>query len=98
MILVWHSVTHTNLVDHPMRQTCRDGLWNDLPRREPADDDCSYGENMCVDFNPLLKYDGHYILIDLLEVPNLRSRAFAQSNPAACVKRREQRFLTERTT
>ena len=25
--------------------------------------------------NPLLRYDGYYILSDLLEIPNLRSKA-----------------------
>lgn len=36
-----------------------------------------YGENLLTDFNPLLRYDGYYILADLLELPNLRARSFA---------------------
>jgi putative peptide zinc metalloprotease protein len=36
-----------------------------------------YGENLLTDFNPLLRYDGYYILSDLLEMPNLRARSFA---------------------
>jgi putative peptide zinc metalloprotease protein len=36
-----------------------------------------YGENLLMDFNPLLRYDGYYILADLLEMPNLRARSFA---------------------
>jgi len=35
-----------------------------------------YGENLLMDFNPLLRYDGYYILADLLEMPNLRARSF----------------------
>ncbi|ACD82587.1 site-2 protease family protein [Candidatus Methylacidiphilum infernorum] len=28
-------------------------------------------------FNPLMKFDGYYALVDLLEIPNLREKAFA---------------------
>jgi putative peptide zinc metalloprotease protein len=31
----------------------------------------------CINMNPLLELDGYYIAMDLLEVPNLRARAFA---------------------
>ena len=35
---------------------------------------CSFG-TILFNANPLLKYDGYYILMDLIEVPNLRQRS-----------------------
>ncbi len=37
----------------------------------------SSGIKTLLNFNPLLKFDGYYLLSDLLEVPNLRSKSFA---------------------
>ncbi len=36
-----------------------------------------YGRILSADFNPLLRFDGYYVLADLAESPNLRSRSFA---------------------
>jgi len=36
----------------------------------------AFGSNIYFDLNPLLKYDGYYILSDLLEIPNLRGKSF----------------------
>ena len=33
--------------------------------------------------NPLLRYDGYYILADLMEIPNLRQKATHDSQPQA---------------
>ena len=35
------------------------------------------GLKTLLNFNPLLKFDGYYLVSDLLEVPNLRSKSFA---------------------
>ena len=35
------------------------------------------GVGMMFSLNPLIKFDGYYLLSDLLEIPNLRSRSFA---------------------
>lgn len=35
------------------------------------------GLKTLVNFNPLIKYDGYYLLSDYLEIPNLRRRSFA---------------------
>jgi len=36
----------------------------------------SSGVKTLLNFNPLLKYDGYYLLSDLLDVPNLRTKSF----------------------
>lgn len=36
----------------------------------------AFGNNLYIDLNPFLKYDGYYVLSDLLEIPNLREKAF----------------------
>jgi putative peptide zinc metalloprotease protein len=47
-----------------------------------------------VNLNPLLEYDGYYALTDLLEIPNLRSRAFTfiRTIPLLRVIRSEKRL------
>jgi putative peptide zinc metalloprotease protein len=53
----------------------------------------------CINMNPLLELDGYYIAMDLLEVPNLRARAFAclgaliRKRPPAIEDRRLRRVL-----
>jgi putative peptide zinc metalloprotease protein len=43
-----------------------------------------------VNMNPLLELDGYYVLMDLLEIPNLRARAFAALGSALCGRGRMQ--------
>ena len=38
---------------------------------------------MMFNANPLLRYDGYYILSDLLEIPNLRQKATDNPQPQA---------------
>jgi putative peptide zinc metalloprotease protein len=35
------------------------------------------GLGLLLNFNPLLKLDGYYVLVDLLGIPNLRAKSFA---------------------
>lgn len=45
-----------------------------------------------VNLNPLLEFDGYYALTDLLEIPNLRSQAFAyirSFSPGSFIRRKE---------
>src|SRR5262245_56296886 len=37
----------------------------------------SAGLKTLLNFNPLLKFDGYYLLVDLLDTPNLRTKSFA---------------------
>jgi multidrug resistance efflux pump len=57
------------------------------------------GVGTLFNFNPLLKYDGYYMLSDALEVPNLRQRAFQDikarllRRPREAASDREQRIF-----
>jgi multidrug resistance efflux pump len=57
------------------------------------------GVGTLLNFNPLLKFDGYYMLSDGLEIPNLRQRAFAhlaarlRRRPPPPASRRERRVF-----